>query len=194
MPLTIQLLLALALLVLVAGVSLALSFAFSRPRASRERIRALSGLLAVLGSNAAIVLVAIWGANRLGTEQSEAAIGVLTAAFTAVSTMTTAYLGIKAVSNTAKKLTSEEQGDDDPEGADAAAKLKEQTASAKALTEAAKATADAANAAAHAANAAKRAYEEAEAMTATGATKRRRTEKGFRRVKRFGRPQRAHTR
>jgi hypothetical protein len=31
-------------------------------------------------------------------------VGILTAAFTAVSTLTTAYLGIKAVSNTAKSI------------------------------------------------------------------------------------------
>ncbi|MFH8688241.1 hypothetical protein ACH4EC_15415 [Streptomyces anulatus] len=192
MPLTIQLLLAIALLVLVAGASLALSFAFSRPRASRERIRALSGLLAVLGSNAAIVLVAIWGANKLDTE---GAIGVLTAAFTAVSTMTTAYLGIKAVSNTAKKLTSEQQDEDsNPEGADGTAMIREQTASANALKEAATATADAANAAVNAANAARRACEEAKEMAANGAVKRRRTEKGPRRAKQFGRSWRSRTR
>ncbi|MEU9930220.1 MULTISPECIES: hypothetical protein [Streptomyces] len=193
MPLTIQLLLAIALLVLVAGASLALSFAFSRPRASRERIRALSGLLAVLGSNAAIVLVAIWGANRLDT--SEGAIGVLTAAFTAVSTMTTAYLGIKAVSNTAKKLTSEQQDEDsNPEGVDGTAMIREQTVSANALKEAATATADAANAAVNAANAARRACEEAKEMAATGAVKRHRTEKGPRRAKQFGRSWRSRTR
>ncbi|WP_305965180.1 hypothetical protein [Streptomyces sp. IMTB 2501] len=37
-------------------------------------------------------------------------VGVLTAAFTAVSSMTTAYLGIKAVSSTAKSIALGQQG------------------------------------------------------------------------------------
>ncbi|MFJ1610352.1 hypothetical protein ACIOHS_44630 [Streptomyces sp. NPDC088253] len=68
-----------------------------------ERYRALYGLTAVVLSNFAIVAVAIAGVWRLGSDKS-VIIGVLTAAFTAVSTMTTAYLGIKAVSNTARAM------------------------------------------------------------------------------------------
>ncbi|WP_240363432.1 hypothetical protein [Streptomyces sp. S1A1-7] len=68
-----------------------------------ERYRALYGLTAVVLSNFAIVAVAIAGVWRLGGDKS-VIIGVLTAAFTAVSTMTTAYLGIKAVSNTAQAM------------------------------------------------------------------------------------------
>ncbi|MFJ8027482.1 hypothetical protein [Streptomyces sp. NPDC096311] len=68
-----------------------------------ERYRALYGLTAVVLSNFAIVAVAIVGVWRLGGDKS-VIIGVLTAAFTAVSTMTTAYLGIKAVSNTAQAM------------------------------------------------------------------------------------------
>ncbi|MFF5144169.1 hypothetical protein ACFY6U_31340 [Streptomyces sp. NPDC013157] len=68
-----------------------------------EKDRARYGLLAVVVSNLAIAAVAVFGVWRLNGNES-VIIGVLTAAFTAVSSMTTAYLGIKAVSNTAKSL------------------------------------------------------------------------------------------
>ncbi|MFI6490284.1 hypothetical protein [Streptomyces sp. NPDC050564] len=69
-----------------------------------ERDRALFGLIAVGLSNvviAAIAGVAVWQLNG----DKSVALGVISAAFTAVSTMTTAYLGIKAVSNTAKAMS-----------------------------------------------------------------------------------------
>ncbi|KPI03523.1 hypothetical protein OK074_4890 [Actinobacteria bacterium OK074] len=69
-----------------------------------ERARARYGLLAVVGSNAAIVLVTVVGVWQLHGDTS-VIVGVLTAAFTAVSSMTTAYLGIKAISNTAKSMS-----------------------------------------------------------------------------------------
>ncbi len=68
-----------------------------------ERDRARYGLLAVVISNLAIAGVAIFGVWRLDGDRA-VMVGVLTAAFTAVSSMTTAYLGIKAVSNTAKSI------------------------------------------------------------------------------------------
>ncbi|MFJ9344991.1 hypothetical protein [Streptomyces sp. NPDC101237] len=68
-----------------------------------EKVRARYGLLAVVISNLAIAAVAVFGVWRLSGDTS-VIIGVLTAAFTAVSSMTTAYLGIKAVSNTAKAI------------------------------------------------------------------------------------------
>ncbi|NUO97961.1 MAG: hypothetical protein HOQ47_15690 [Streptomyces sp.] len=68
-----------------------------------ELARARYGLLAVVSSNLAIVVVAVIGVWRLDGDKS-VVVAVLTAAFTAVSSMTTAYLGIKAVSNTAKSL------------------------------------------------------------------------------------------
>ncbi|WEO96584.1 hypothetical protein A6P39_022575 [Streptomyces sp. FXJ1.172] len=74
-----------------------------------ERTRARYGLLAVVASNLAIVVVAIVGVWRLGGDKS-VIVGILTAAFTAVSSMTTAYLGIKAISNTAKSLALAQQG------------------------------------------------------------------------------------
>ncbi|MFJ8719802.1 hypothetical protein ACWEQH_01760 [Streptomyces sp. NPDC004166] len=71
-----------------------------------ERDRARYGLLAVIISNLAIAGVAIFGVWRLDGDRS-VMVGVLTAAFTSVSSMTTAYLGIKAVSNTAKSMARE---------------------------------------------------------------------------------------
>ncbi|MET7474297.1 hypothetical protein ABZT17_08040 [Streptomyces sp. NPDC005648] len=68
-----------------------------------EKDRARYGLLAVVISNLAIAGVAIFGVWRLDGDKS-VIVGVLSAAFTAVSSMTTAYLGIKAVSNTAKSI------------------------------------------------------------------------------------------
>ncbi|MEV6056087.1 hypothetical protein [Streptomyces sp. NPDC052107] len=68
-----------------------------------EKVRARYGLLAVIVSNVAIVAVAIVGVWRLDGDKS-VIVGILTAAFTAVSSMTTAYLGIKAVSNTARSI------------------------------------------------------------------------------------------
>ncbi|MGW1157725.1 hypothetical protein ACWD5Q_12635 [Streptomyces sp. NPDC002513] len=71
-----------------------------------EKERARYGLLAVIISTLAIAGVAIFGVWRLSGDKS-VIVGVLTAAFTAVSSMTTAYLGIKAVSNTAKSMVQE---------------------------------------------------------------------------------------
>ncbi|WTZ46684.1 hypothetical protein OG241_29925 [Streptomyces sp. NBC_01390] len=68
-----------------------------------EKSRALYGLLAVVISNLAIAGVAIFGVWRLHGD-SAVIVGILTSAFTAVSTMTTAYLSIKAMSNTAKTM------------------------------------------------------------------------------------------
>ncbi|MEV5987393.1 hypothetical protein AB0L85_20625 [Streptomyces sp. NPDC052051] len=69
-----------------------------------EKDRARYGLLAVLISNVAIAGVVIFGVWRLDGDKS-VIVGVLSAAFTAMSGMTTAYLGIKAVSNTATAMT-----------------------------------------------------------------------------------------
>ncbi|MFJ4949763.1 hypothetical protein [Streptomyces sp. NPDC088760] len=68
-----------------------------------EKVRARYGLLAVVISNLAIAAVAVFGVWRLGGDKA-VIVGILTAAFTAVSSVTTAYLGIKAVSNTARSI------------------------------------------------------------------------------------------
>ncbi|MFJ8110016.1 hypothetical protein [Streptomyces sp. NPDC096132] len=59
--------------------------------------------MAVVVSNLAIAGTAAFGVWQLDGDRS-VIVGVLTAAFTAVSSTTTAYLGIKAVSNTAKSI------------------------------------------------------------------------------------------
>ncbi|MEV6117630.1 hypothetical protein AB0L59_35425 [Streptomyces sp. NPDC052109] len=74
-----------------------------------EKTRARYGLLAVIVSNLAIAAVAVFGVWRLDGDKS-VIVGILTAAFTAVSSMTTAYLGIKAVSNTARSIALGQQG------------------------------------------------------------------------------------
>ncbi|WP_208033065.1 hypothetical protein [Streptomyces cyanogenus] len=68
-----------------------------------EKDRARYGLLAVVTSNLAIAAVAVIGVWRLDGDKA-VIVGILTAAFTAVSSTTTAYLGIKAVSNTARSI------------------------------------------------------------------------------------------
>ncbi|WP_280876210.1 hypothetical protein [Streptomyces pseudovenezuelae] len=75
-----------------------------------ERDRARFGLIAVVFSNLAIVGVALFGVWRLDGDKA-VMVGVLASAFTAVSSMTTAYLGIKAVSNTAQSFA---MGDGEP--------------------------------------------------------------------------------
>ncbi|MEV5147663.1 hypothetical protein [Streptomyces sp. NPDC052727] len=68
-----------------------------------EKDRARYGLLAVVISNLAIAAVAVFGVWQLDGDKA-VIVGILTAAFTAVSSTTTAYLGIKAVSNTARSI------------------------------------------------------------------------------------------
>ncbi|MBK3581787.1 hypothetical protein JHN63_50185 [Streptomyces sp. MBT65] len=69
-----------------------------------EKMRARYGLLAVVGSNLAITAVAIFGVWQLNGDRA-VIVGVLTSAFTAMAGLTTAYLGIKAVSNTAQSMS-----------------------------------------------------------------------------------------
>ncbi|MEV0737612.1 hypothetical protein AB0I51_16895 [Streptomyces sp. NPDC050549] len=71
-----------------------------------EKIRARYGLLAVVGSNIAITAVAVFGVWQLNGDRA-VIVGVLTSAFTAMAGLTTAYLGIKAVSNTAQSMSKE---------------------------------------------------------------------------------------
>ncbi|MGW3102893.1 hypothetical protein [Streptomyces sp. NPDC001100] len=71
-----------------------------------EKTRARYGLLAVVGSNIAITAVAVFGVWQLNGDRA-VIVGVLTSAFTAMAGLTTAYLGIKAVSNTAQSMSKE---------------------------------------------------------------------------------------
>ena len=74
-----------------------------------ERTRALTGLIAVVAGDVAIAVAAILGivfATR-GSVASSAlpqVVAILSSGFTAIGTMTTAYFGIKSMSNTANNL------------------------------------------------------------------------------------------
>jgi hypothetical protein len=84
----------------------------------------------VVGGDVAIAVAAIlalWKTSGSGTNTSE--IAILTSAFTAISTMTTAYFGIKTMSNTAQSFApavhsavaaakGKAAGDDDDDGND----------------------------------------------------------------------------
>ncbi|GHG53944.1 hypothetical protein [Streptomyces griseocarneus] len=67
-----------------------------------QKTRAWAGLLVVILGDAAIAIAAVWGVAGADGAQSAA---ILTSAFTAVSTMTTAYFGIRAATNTAQAHT-----------------------------------------------------------------------------------------
>ncbi|MEX2980699.1 hypothetical protein [Streptomyces sp. C36] len=64
-----------------------------------QKTRAWAGLVVVVLGDAAITLAAIWGVH---SADGAATTAILTSAFTAVSTMTTAYFGIRAATNTAQ--------------------------------------------------------------------------------------------
>jgi hypothetical protein len=74
-----------------------------------ERTRAITGLAAVVAGDVAIAVAAILGivfATR-GSVASSAlpqVVAILSSGFTAIGTMTTAYFGIKSISNTASSL------------------------------------------------------------------------------------------
>jgi hypothetical protein len=71
---------------------------------SPESLRTWTGLIAVLASDAAIAVAAIWALDQLRPTQ---AMAVVTGAFTAITAITTAYFGIKATANTAQKALRE---------------------------------------------------------------------------------------
>lgn len=71
-----------------------------------ERTRAMTGLIAVVAGDVTIAVAAILGivyASRSSAEAAEIA-AILSSGFTAIGTMTTAYFGIKSISNTAANL------------------------------------------------------------------------------------------
>ena len=71
-----------------------------------ERTRAWTGMWVVAAGDVTIVLAAIWGVIKIsgsGTSGSTI-VAILTSAFTAIGTMTTAYFGIRSTANTAQRL------------------------------------------------------------------------------------------
>lgn len=81
-----------------------------------ERIRSWTGLGAVVAGDVAIAVAAILGITHFaasGTQNSQIfpqVVAILSSAFTAIGTMTTAYFGIKAMSNTAKGVAAPPTG------------------------------------------------------------------------------------
>lgn len=74
-----------------------------------EKVRAWAGLMAVVAGDTAIAIAAIVGiihfaASGTSSQVLPQIVAILSSAFTAIGTMTTAYFGIKAMSNTAKSL------------------------------------------------------------------------------------------
>lgn len=77
-----------------------------------EVVRARMGLAAVAVSDVAIAIAAIIGVIVIHSDKSSstAVVSILSTAFTAVGTLTTAYLGIKASANTAQNSMSNQAG------------------------------------------------------------------------------------
>ena len=72
-----------------------------------QRTRAWSGFWVVFAGDLAIAAAAafaVWKISKSGGDNTTPVVAILTSAFTAVSTMTTAYFGIKTMSNTAQSF------------------------------------------------------------------------------------------
>jgi hypothetical protein len=75
-----------------------------------EKVRAWTGLYAVVAGDIAIAVAAILGILHFATSGTAVAqilpqvVAILSSAFTAIGTMTTAYFGIKSMANTANNL------------------------------------------------------------------------------------------
>jgi hypothetical protein len=61
----------------------------------------------VVGGDVAIAVAAILGAVKVSSSatSSSTLVAILTSAFTAIGTMTTAYFGIRSTANTAQRFT-----------------------------------------------------------------------------------------
>jgi hypothetical protein len=77
-----------------------------------QMIRSWTGLMVVVGGDAAIAVAAILGLAKTSGSASAvtAIVSILTSAFTAIGTMTTAYFGIRAMSNTAQSSIEAQPG------------------------------------------------------------------------------------
>ena len=69
-----------------------------------QKVRAWTGLLVVAVGDVAIVIAAIVGIAHVSHDSANTSsiVAILSSGFTAVGTMTTAYFGIRAASNTAQ--------------------------------------------------------------------------------------------
>jgi hypothetical protein len=71
---------------------------------SAAGIKAWTGMIVVIFGDVAIALAAVIGIAYVSTHanSSAATVSIITSAFTAIGTMTTAYFGIRSMSNTAQ--------------------------------------------------------------------------------------------
>jgi hypothetical protein len=77
-----------------------------------QRIRSYTGLYVVLFGDVAIAGIASYGVLKSGGSAANAQIvAILTSAFTAIGTMTTAYFGIRGMSNTAQSAVTQKAPD-----------------------------------------------------------------------------------
>jgi hypothetical protein len=67
-----------------------------------QKTRARTGLYVVIGGDVTIALAAILGIGLTSGAGSDQVVAILASAFTAISSMTSAYFGIRAASNTAQ--------------------------------------------------------------------------------------------
>ncbi len=74
--------------------------------------RSWTGLWVVAVSDVVIAVAAVWGIVKASSTSatSSSIVAILTSAFTAIATMTTAYFGIKSVTNTAQSYASQAGG------------------------------------------------------------------------------------
>jgi hypothetical protein len=73
-----------------------------------QRTRAWTGLLVVIAGDALIGGAAAFGVFKGGDATSAQSVAILSSAFTAISTMTAAYFGIRAVTNTAQSAVTQQ--------------------------------------------------------------------------------------
>jgi hypothetical protein len=94
-----------AAVILAAGMAVAATKSAKDGEISIEALRAVTGLVAVVAGIIAVAALTIVAVNLLsGDKDSESTVAITTSAFGIVSTVITAYLGIKATANTSQKV------------------------------------------------------------------------------------------
>ena len=83
-----------------------------------QRTRSWTGLWVIAISDLVIAVAAIWGVVKISSTSatSSSIVAILTSAFTAIGTLTTAYFGLKYVTNTAQSLAGQGGGGGAPGG------------------------------------------------------------------------------
>jgi hypothetical protein len=85
-----------------------------------EKVRSWTGLAAVIAGDTAIAVAAILGITHFATSGTASSqilpqvVAILSSAFTAIGTMTTAYFGIKSMANTANNIAGRPTGTGTP--------------------------------------------------------------------------------